>query len=477
MKKRKVNFWEITILILILLIGLILRIYHLGDFANFFHDQGRDALVVKRIIVDHKFTLLGPQTTAKGVYLGPFYYYLMIIPLWLSKLNPVGMDYLVATLGTGAVIILFLVLKELTDKRSAFLASVIYATSPTIIAFSNHAWNPNPLPFFILLTIYGLIQVFEKRKEKYWFLIALGLGGAIQLHLFAIILFPLVLFSWLIKKYKIINRKLFFGSCLLFIIFIFPWFFFELRHDFLNCKNLMTFFFNKQNLGFSGANIFLRIKETVYWLLSLVTSNNRWLVALFLTIILLFLIRERKKYYIQLFGLWFLLGMITLGIYKGIFQLYHALFLTPLPFLFYGLLLGQLKKQELKIISLILTILLFYFNLKSFDFKKRKSRWPTLGKVAEVIISDVNNKKFNLAGLTWRFDHNAMDYRYFVELKGKKALEPDNYREAEVLYVVNEGQKENLLTSKIMEIADFKPKLVVARWKIEDGIDVYKLIK
>src|SRR5882672_8128859 len=77
-------------LVVILLIGAYLRLYKIPDYMNFLGDEGRDVLVVKHMIVDHKFTLLGPTASVGGFFLGPIYYYFMLPFLWLWHLDPAG---------------------------------------------------------------------------------------------------------------------------------------------------------------------------------------------------------------------------------------------------------------------------------------------------------------------------------------------------------------------------------------------------
>lgn len=475
-KRFNFNILEIVILFFVLMIGLYLRIYHIGDFSNFFHDQGRHALVVKRIIVDHKLTLLGPQTTAPGVYLGPFYYYLMIIPLWLFKLNPIGIDLTVCFFGISAIVMIYLLTKKITNWQIATITSLIYATNPTVIAFSNHAWNPNLLPFFMLLTIYGIYQVFEEKKDKFWYLIFIGMACSLQLHLFSIILIPMIIGTFIIKKYSIKNFKFFNSSSFLFIVLLFPMFLFELRHHFSNTKNIFKFFLSRE-INFSLSEMLVRVRQMVDWLMSLMLIN-RGFIYLLIFLILLVTIKNLKKFYIKLLVLWLFLGFLVIGLYKGIFQYYHGLFLTPIPFLFFGFLLHKFwSNQFLKLISVIFCFYLVFLNVKNFNFQRKDSRLTTLKAVANIIAADVKEKKFNLAGLTWRFDHNAMDYRYFTELAGKRALGLEEYQDAEILYVIDEQNSQDILKSKIMEISEFKPRKVVKGWQIDKKIKILKLLK
>ena len=75
---------------IILFVGAFLRLYNISGYMTFLGDEGRDVLIVKRMIVDHKFTLLGPTASVGGFFLGPIYYYFMLPFLWLWRLDPTG---------------------------------------------------------------------------------------------------------------------------------------------------------------------------------------------------------------------------------------------------------------------------------------------------------------------------------------------------------------------------------------------------
>ena len=68
--------WNLLILIIILF-AFILRIYRIGELLNFHYDQGRDALIIWDLIKNGKLFLIGPVTGLEGIFLGPFYYYLI----------------------------------------------------------------------------------------------------------------------------------------------------------------------------------------------------------------------------------------------------------------------------------------------------------------------------------------------------------------------------------------------------------------
>ncbi len=71
MEEIKRRWWLIP-LILILGFAAYLRLYKISGYMTFLGDEGRDVLVVMHMIVNHKFTLLGPTASVGGFFLGRF---------------------------------------------------------------------------------------------------------------------------------------------------------------------------------------------------------------------------------------------------------------------------------------------------------------------------------------------------------------------------------------------------------------------
>src|SRR5690348_281638 len=153
------RFAPAIILIGILALAAYLRLYKIENYLTFLGDEGRDVLVVKRMIVEHKFTLLGPTASVGGFFLGPIYYYFMLPFLWAWRLNPVGPAIMVALFGIVTIGLLFKVGKDFFNVWVGLIASSLYALSPLVISYSRSSWNPNLVPFFSLLLIYLLWKV------------------------------------------------------------------------------------------------------------------------------------------------------------------------------------------------------------------------------------------------------------------------------------------------------------------------------
>src|SRR3989344_1677571 len=98
---------KFLLLFFILGVAAYLRIWHISDYMTFLGDEGRDMLVVKRMIVDGKWTLLGPTASVGGFFMGPIYYYFMLPFLWLWRLDPTGPAVMVALFGIATVYLVF----------------------------------------------------------------------------------------------------------------------------------------------------------------------------------------------------------------------------------------------------------------------------------------------------------------------------------------------------------------------------------
>src|SRR5258706_15192233 len=145
------------ILLGILILAAFLRLYRIRDYLTFLGDEGRDVLIVYNILHGH-LTLLGPTSSVGGFFLGPIYYYFMAPFLWLFQYDPVWPAVMVALLGIATVWLVYKIGAEFFGSKAGLIASLLYSISPLFISYSRFSWNPNPMPFFTLLTLYFLYK-------------------------------------------------------------------------------------------------------------------------------------------------------------------------------------------------------------------------------------------------------------------------------------------------------------------------------
>src|SRR4030042_1440574 len=106
------NKKEFIFLVLILAIGAFFRLYKISEYMTFLGDEGRDAIVVRRLLVNFDPILVGPGTSIGNMYLGPLYYYMMAPFLLLANFSPAGPAVHIALLGVATIFLVWYVARE-----------------------------------------------------------------------------------------------------------------------------------------------------------------------------------------------------------------------------------------------------------------------------------------------------------------------------------------------------------------------------
>jgi 4-amino-4-deoxy-L-arabinose transferase-like glycosyltransferase len=534
-----IKHWQLIFLAIFIFFAAYLRFANITRLEFFTYDQARDALFVKRMIVDHEFRLLGTQTSLPGMYLPPFYFYTIAPVLWLARLNPAGIDIYSALIGVLTVPLVYFVANKVFGRPAGVFSAGLFAVSPLVVELTRRAWNPNTLPFFILIAFYFVYRYYKEGKLKD-FLLAFGFYGyCLSLHFGAWTLLPLFGLTWFYHLIKGKDRKvvgLVGAACLLFF-FTCPLLLFELRHNFFLTSQAKVFFFDGGHIGPSG-NFFEPLISSLIAIFTILISGKImvgydapfefsgklrdlflldhpisvvaqkpfsisfqwWGLVVFLGILMLgfyyfyssFKNKESTKALslaklpLVLLWAWIVWGVFASRMYSGKFFFFYYLFLFPAPILLFGF-LGQAvwRKQILRPIALSAFLMIIGFHLKHTTvFLPSWRNFDNLKAVALKIAENAPSQgTFNLATIQKdldRWDRNSVDYRYFVEAYGgKRALDwdPSDYGRADFLFVIDETGQSDPLISNIMEIKVFKPGKIVDQWQLENGVVVYKLSK
>ena len=239
-------------LLVILLAGIFLRFFRFEGFVTFLGDQGRDALIMKRIVTLEHIPGVGAPSSIGHVFLGPFYYYFMAPWILLSGLNPIGPAIGVGIFSTLFIGISYFVALDLFKKKTIalFMATAV-AFSYILIWLSRFSWNPNLLPLFALLAVYTFIKALEESKLKYFVLSGLFFSFCIQFHYVALASGLCVvgyMLWYLYKTRDLIMKSLIniFAMISSFIVGILPLIVFDIRNDFINFKSFLGIFSEDQ---------------------------------------------------------------------------------------------------------------------------------------------------------------------------------------------------------------------------------------
>ncbi len=474
------------ILIVVILVGIFLRFYRLEGFVTFLGDQGRDVIIAKRILTLEHLPAIGAPTSIGQVYLGPFYYYFITPWLLLFNYQPVGLAFGVAFFSSIYLLINYLIVKELFNKRISLISTLFLSFSSVLIDFSRYSWNPNLLPLFTLLTVYFAIKSLETNKWYFFALLGTFISFSIQLHYLALFLIPpiAVLFANdLIKKIKQsgnITMKQFSNYLLMIFSFIFfssPLIVFDLRHNFLNSKNFINLFRSSGSSFLTKVNSFF---DSFYYL-NLYSFNidlNKifvYLLMLFLFMILFTLIIKKSHLKTLLFI--FLLAILGMSLYSGPKHPHYLVILYPLYYIIIGYFLDFPKGTILeKFLTIFFIIGFIFLNFQKYPyFNRQPNNQISFAKsIAKKIFDNVGDKKYTVTALPEKYSDSS--YRYFLEIWGKRAEEKDSIEKTNELFVVCEKKCPLIIGNPQWDIAFFAPNKIIGEWEVA-GVKIYKLVR
>jgi 4-amino-4-deoxy-L-arabinose transferase-like glycosyltransferase len=470
------NNW---ILIIALLFGIFLRFYKLEGFVTFLGDQGRDAIIVKRIITFEHFPAIGAPTSIGQVYLGPFYYY-FISPWLLFSNNPVCLAFGVAFFSSLYLLINYLIVKELFDKKVALISTIFLSFSSILIDFSRYSWNPNLLPLFALLTVYFVIKSLQTNKWYYFALSGAFISFSIQLHYLALFFIPpiaVLSIADIIKKIKTkkqLNNYL--SMFLSFLLFSSPLIIFDLRHQFLNSKLFLALFKSSGTSFITKINSFF---DSFYYL-NLYSFNinlNKFFVYLLLLLLFIILITLIKKgSNLKTFLFIFLSTILGMSLYSGPKHPHYFVILYPLYYIIISNFLIFSMDSWKKYLTVFFIIGFIFLNFQKYPFfRSPPNNQISLSKnIAQKIYNNVSDKKFTVTALPEKYSDST--YRYFLEIWGKRSLEKDSLEKANELFVVCEKKCDIIIGNPMWDIAYFAPNKIIGTWTVE-GVKIYKLIR
>jgi len=406
------------LLLILIILYLVVRIYHLPQVVNFSMDQGSTLLKIYELWQTKKLTLIGPESSLKTInglsfFHGPWIYYFLLPFMLVGNWNPLFGSYAFIILNLLALIIFFISINNHFGKKIAFISALFFVFDFNSIRFSQFLWNPNFLLFTSSLLIYFWLEVIRKPRALYFLLTGLifgfSLGSHYQTTLILFIFFGFMLYKKLSFKYYL---SVISGLCL----GLSPLLLFELKHNFYNLRVIYS-------ILTTGA------QEKINWP----------------------------------------------------FPFYYFLSLLPFLFLFLSLIINKIfvKKQYLAILLIIYisSSLNKVLPLAKNGFTMPKG-WNYLGikKSAKIILKE-NKNNYNIANI---LSGDTRDYslRYLLTISNNNPpLVVEAYLWSDFLFVVSRDNPETTLSNPVWEINSFCPCEVTKKWEIQNNINLYLLEK
>lgn len=501
------KFWIVFLTLII--IGFFLRIYRISETLMFLSDQGRDAIVLKRLVTFEKMVFVGPTTSIGNVFTGPFYYYLVapFMALWL--LNPVGPAYGVAIINMVGLGISTYFISRLFNKKIAIIFLLITTISANQILQSRFSWNPNPLPIFAFGTVLAFFAARKTQKKLYYFITGLLFGFSLQLHYIAIAIpFFALGFISIGKKPISITEKtrstiLGIGIVAVTAILTFaPLILFEIKNSFINTKTFINASTTSE-VQAKNTDAYQRLADTGKGFLShafsieIFDSYQAFGVFMILFFFAAFVAwKQRDDSSVFVRGLLFVIFANVLVLsrletgrhihyynpsYLASFFICAYIFDRAYRFL-------KNKYWHITVVSIFL-IIFGIFTYKQvpelvfiFEPHKTHTQLSHAESVAKYILSRKESPMYQVVGLP--FFETEGHYRYYLEILGERPMPADSLGDPKELFVIcHELDKKDcdIPGNAQWQLADFQNKH--PKWKFDksatrtiDNVRVYRLV-
>lgn len=365
--KKNINLWSnkvistlksnpvfYLLLSVLLLVAFFVRTYRLSDLLGFYYDQGRDALVIWKFIHDGRPFLVGPVTGLEGIFLGPFFYYLITPFYFLGQGDPVYPAAFLGFISTCAIYMVYVLGKEFHSKASGMIAAVITSFSYYIILAGRWLSNPTPIMFTSILLLFCMWKLLNSEKQKWWIAISLITGLSLQLESASAVFFLpvlLVFALWLFLKSSTRNSafpkgKVFVVSASIFLLTLLPQVLFNFRHENLLFDNAQKIFLEGGKGGGFKLSFWeiLPIRLTYFWEVfsSKILPGRTHMTTIFTFISLLGLVISKDKLFkskaLPLLLTFLIIPMIGYiffqGNYGNIYDYYMTGYYLPMILLF-----------------------------------------------------------------------------------------------------------------------------------------------
>lgn len=496
---KKNTFFFIFVLAIILPFFMALWFTVTGVFP-FWYDNSRDLLSAWRNLSDP--TLIGPTTGIPGLFYGPYWIWMLSIPLFFTK------DPRATVIAVGILPYFILFPIVLMKFRSIFSrVSIIVAWIFFIFnigeGYATNLWNPHVAPLLLLVLILTIVFFdFKKFNLKSVikmmfagiisglivnFHVSLGIGVSIGLALYYLAYFILHR-----KDFTILNYVKYLSVFYLsFLVTFLPFLLFEVRNNFLQSKVLISAVLELGNVvNTSGLSKDLILKLFIGRagdLTGLHESVGFMLVGIFagLTVFLwlrkiISFTKNEKNLLLTLFSI--SIGILTLYLSaKNPVWSYHFLGVEILFLLLFGLIITKIR--TLLYISVIFAGVLVI--AKTYDFYDKANNnfnfedsLATKESVVKTVVND--SEKASYSFYAYSPSIYMYEYSYLFKWFGDKEVHFDPGVEQKndgTVYLVIPSYQ----SAEVLDFINFRasPEMynIKDKWVINDDIIIMKYTK
>lgn len=366
----------LIVLTLLFIAHLFFTFFNIEKWASFDWDQVDNAWAVLRILLAHKYPLIGMVAKQNsGMYIGPLYYYFITIFYFFTRLDPIASPIAAGLTKIFDFFVIYYVGKRLFNKNVALLSCAIYTLNAHIIQGERSQW---PVNFVSPLSILALLYLFEISKGGWKYLIHFTTTVGLFFHIhFTAIFFPIIgILSTPILPLKKIHWKYVVISAGILFVFFLPMIIYYIQstsgiHAYSSYFSTYVHGFHLRRFLQLTHDAFIKFQSILEVSFPFLKDSVALLVPFFIYALFTSEKRDFAKRMSYLVVLWFLVPWIIFSVYTGEISDYYFNTTMYVAIFILAYLSVWLWNQKYIIGKIAIAGLLFYYAVTNvIEFSK-----------------------------------------------------------------------------------------------------------
>lgn len=438
----------------IILSGLFLRLYNISESMQFIGDQGWFYLSARDMLLTGNIPLIGIASSHPWLHQGPLWTYMLALALALGRFDPLSGVVLSAILDSLSILLVYKIGVNFFSKRIGILTSLVYAVSPAVVMNARMPYHTSPIPLFVLLLIFSLLNWVIGKKPKFFLLTLFSMSMLYNLELATVVFWPLIsglfIYGLFLKKKWVINlfeRRFILLPFLALFAPMIPVVIYDLNHGFPQTAGYAAWFIYKplqflglfpraadQNTFYSIGTFFLDFYSNLIFKPSILVSTAILILSI---CVVVYLAKNKINSAASIILATSLISIFGFFVAKTPSYAYLPMLFPSLIFIF-AIAVERLFKKY-KAIPVLLLVLFSFFNAQYVvgtaqsekDLLERK-------RISREILKLANGREYNLIGKGpgSKFESFTMNYEYLTWYLGN----PPSKSEQKLKIIIDEGR-------------------------------------
>lgn len=436
------RFSLLGLLVLIaLLFGCYLRFTELDRFVRFSGDTGFYFLLARNIFTKGEFPLVSIATSVPVFRQGAVFIWMLGIVLKIFDYNPMSGFYFTAFINSVALILFYLVVKDIFDKKLATVSTILACFSPILISHSRRVSVISPIFLFTIVTFWLFSRALRSKGTLHYFLLGVVLSILLQFELAAFTLFIVFAITFLVLRRTISIRQAIYTGIGA-VLGAMPFIVYDIKNGvFIQTIGFLTWVITKpfENLLIPSAEM-----TTIDYGAGMNLVSRGILPQLpFVSIITLFLslfvfIKDKKKQLVKLnpevilIILWFLVTYSSF-LARGIFSdAYMPFTFIPTLLILSVIIILIFKKRKFLGCSILFSVVaintVFVIDSNFMMGKRNRNTLKHKIAVSNYVINDSEGENYELiyAGVGDMYESGGDNYEYLLWWLGKEPMKGAN---------------------------------------------------